>query len=93
MTSTRTVDRAETVTEYVEGKSTGYTIRAQLLDPEANPPLKKQGIRSGEYVLFTVFAGAEVYSHYDRFKLIRQIPGDNGWLHDHLQRLGETLTE
>lgn len=79
-----------TATEYVEGDSSGYTIRAQLLDPDANPSLEKQGFRSPK-VLFSVFAGAEVYSHYDRFKLIRQMPGNNEWLHEHLQRLADQL--
>ena len=79
-----------TVTEYVEGKSSGYTIRAQLLDPEADPDLEKQGIRSTK-VLFTVFAGAQVFSHYDRFKLIQKMPGQNKWLHDHLKRLADQV--
>jgi len=91
-TEPTTADRTATATEYVEGEGSGYTIRAQRLDPDDSPSLSKQGIRSST-VLFTVFAGAEVYSHYDRFKLIQQMPGNNRWLHDHLKQLAEQVTE
>jgi len=91
-TESNGLNRTDTVTEYVEGEGSGYTVRAQILDPEVNPSLEKQGFRSTK-VLFTVFAGAEVYSHYDRYKLISQMPGSNRWLHDHLKRLASQITE
>jgi hypothetical protein len=85
-------DSIETTIEYVEGEGSGYTVKVDLLDPNEYPALEKQGYGS-PFALFTVFAGAEVFTDHDRFRLIRQMPGNNKWLHDHLERLENDLRE
>jgi hypothetical protein len=91
MSQTDTAHDTDTITEYVEGNSTGYTAMLQRVDPDDHPDVEKQGYHS-PFVLYTIFAGAEVYSHHDRHKLVRQLPGDNrDWLHDHLRRLKDEL--
>lgn len=80
----------DTVSEYVEGEGSGYTIMAQRVAPDEHPAIAKQGYNSPT-TLFTVLAGAEVYSHYNRHKLVRELPGSNDWLHQHLKRLNNKV--
>jgi hypothetical protein len=80
------------ITEYVEGEGSGYTIRVERLDPEEAPALERQGYHSPT-TLFVVFGGAEVYADHDRHRLVRQLPGSNDWLHDHLGRLAERVRQ
>lgn len=80
----------DTITEYVEGKASGYTVMVQRIDPEEHPGVEKQGYHS-EFTLYSVFAGAEVYSSHDRHKIIRRMTGQNDWLLDEIERLEEQL--
>jgi hypothetical protein len=80
----------DSVTEYVEGEGSGYTVRVERLDPDEDPALDRAGYHS-ETKLYVVFAGAEVYADHDRHRLVRQLPGSNRWLHDHLDRLSEEV--
>lgn len=84
-------DSTDAVSEYVENNSTGYTVIVQRIDPDDHPTVEKQGYH-GPFILYTLLAGAEVYSHHDRFKIVRQLPGENDWLHDPLRRLEEQVT-
>ena len=86
------VDGTESVTRYAEADSTGYVVRVSVLDPEAEPMLSKAGYHS-ETVLYTVFAGAEVYSDHDRHRLVRSLPGENSWLHDDLKGMKNRLLD
>ncbi len=81
-----------TVTEYVEGEGSGYTVRVDVLDPEEDPELADEGYHSPT-PLYVIFTGGEVYANYDRHSLVRSLPGSNDWLHDHLQRLADAATD
>jgi hypothetical protein len=80
------------VTESVSGQLTRYTVRVELLDPEADPSLRKEGYGS-ETVLYVVFAGGQVYADHDRHQLIRDMPAHNDWLHEPLKRLKSEVLE
>lgn len=79
---------SRTVTEYVEGEGTGYTVRVDVLDPAEEPDVEREGYGS-ETPLYVVLNDGEVYADHDRHRLVRSLPGSNGWLHEHLRRLGE----
>ena len=76
------------VTEYVEGEGSGYTVRVDVLDPEEAPDVEREGYRS-RTALYVVLNDGEVYADHDRHRLVRSLPGSNGWLLDHLDRLGD----
>ena len=78
----------DTVTEYVEGEGSGYTVRVDVLDPEEEPDVEREGYRS-ETPLYVVLNDGEVSADHDPHRLVRSLPGSNGWLLDHLHRLGE----
>lgn len=80
------------VTEYVEGEGSGYTVRVELLDPAVDPDVEREGYRS-ETPLYVVLSDGEVYADHDRHRLVRSLPGSNGWLHDHLRRLAEEVRD
>lgn len=80
----------ESVTEYVEAEGSGYTVRVDVLDPEATPEIAEEGYRSPT-VLYVVLNDGEVYADHDRHRLVSKLPGSNEWLHDHLARLGEAV--
>lgn len=82
----------DVVTEYVEGEGSGYTVRVELLDPDVDPEVGEEGYRS-ETPLYVVLTGGEVYADHDRHRLVRSMPGSNGWLHDHLRRLAEEVRD
>jgi len=63
-----------TVTEYVEGEGSGYTVRVDVLDPEEDPELADEGYHSPT-PLYVIFTGGEVYANYDRHSLVRSLPG------------------
>jgi hypothetical protein len=78
--------RTDTVTDYVEGKGSGYTVMVQRINSEDHPGVEKQGYHS-EFTLYTVFAGAEAHSSHDRYDLVRGMTGKNDWLLDEIERL------
>lgn len=78
----------DSVTEYVEGEGSGYTVRVDVLDPEADPAVAEEGYRS-ETALYVVLNDGEVYADHDPHRLVRSLPGSNGWLLDHLDRLAD----
>jgi hypothetical protein len=82
----------DSVTEYVEGEGSGYTVRVELLDPDVDPDVAREGYRS-ETPLYVVLNDGEVYADHDRHRLVRSLPGSNGWLHDHLRRLAEEVRD
>ena len=81
---------SRSLTEYVEGEGSGYTVRADVLDPTEEPDVEREGYRS-ETVLYVVLNDGEVYADHDRHRLVRELPGSNGWLLDELARLGEAV--
>lgn len=83
---------SRTLTEYVEGEGSGYTIRADVLDPAEDPEVEREGYRS-ETVLYVVLNDGEVYADHDHHALVRELPGSNGWLLDHLAELGEAALD
>ncbi|WP_353635528.1 hypothetical protein ABSL23_15895 (plasmid) [Halobacterium sp. NMX12-1] len=54
--------------------------------PVESPALKKAGY-TNPTVLYVIFADGQVYADHDRHALVRELPGRNDWLHDHLKRL------
>lgn len=81
-----------TVTEYVEGDGSGYTVRVDVLDPSVDPDVEREGYRSPT-PLYVVLNDGEVYADHDRHRLVRELPGSDGWLLDELARLGEEVVE
>ena len=81
-----------TVTEYVEGEGSGYTVRVELLDPAEDPEVEREGYRS-ETPLYVVLNDGEVLADHDRHRLVRSLPGSDDWLHDHLRRLAEEVRD
>jgi hypothetical protein len=82
----------DSVTEYVEGRGSGYTVRVELLDPEVDPDVEREGYRS-ETPLYVILNDGEVYADHDPHRLVRSLPGSNGWLLDHLDRLADAVRD
>lgn len=78
------------LTEYVEGEGSGYTVRLERLDPEEDPALERQGYGS-KTTLYVVFGGGQVWADHDPHRLVRTMPGANDWLHEEFDRLRDRL--
>jgi hypothetical protein len=76
----------------VSEKGTAYTVIAERLNPDANPELEGAGFTSPS-TLFTVLTPGEVHADYDPHRLVRQLPGEAGWLRKHLKRLDGEVRE
>ena len=83
---------SDPVTEYVESDGSGYTIRVDVLDPAEDPEVEREGYRS-ETVLYVVLNDGQGYADHDRHALVRELPGSDGWLLDHLAELGEAALD
>lgn len=83
-------DNTETTAEYVSDQGTAYTLQVERIRSHDNGAFERRDI-STPFTLYTIFTGPEVYSHHDKYKLIRELPGDASWLHDHFDRLEEQM--
>jgi hypothetical protein len=88
--SDKTDDQIETRSEYVSENGTAYTVQVQRIHGQSNNAFERRDI-STPFTLYVVFTGPDVYSHHDKYKLIRNLPGDASWLHDHFDRLEAEL--
>lgn len=77
--------------EYVSENGTAYSIQVQRVKSQDNNAFDQRGI-STPFTLYTIFTGPEVYASHDRYKLLRELPGNTDWLHDHLDRLEDSVT-
>jgi len=91
MESANTIDDPTVTTQYVSENGTAYTLQVQRIKSQDNDAFDQRDI-STPFTLYTVFTGPEVYASYDRYKLLRELPGNANWLHDHLNRLEDSVT-
>jgi len=84
------VSRSTAVSEWVEGSSSGYLIRVERLDPDAEPVLRRVGYGSGS-TLYLVFGGETPVCDHDRHRLVRQHFAGDRWLLDELKKLKDRL--
>jgi len=83
----------ETICKRVSGEGTSYTVLAMMADPEKHPPLKDVGYKSPT-VIMTVFTdGGEAVTSHDRYKVVRELDGNDDWLLSELDLLEDEVHE